>query len=129
MNNEAKKEAYIIGRATSLKHAMRGVRVFITVTPNFWFHFGTFVVLIFLGFFFNISSIEWMTLILANGLVFGAEAVNSAVEVNMDLMHPDIHPMVRDTKDIAAGAVLIIGVTAWAVDAIIFLPKIIALFS
>ena len=117
-----------MGRATSLKHAVRGMLLFTRVTPNFWFHFVTFIVCIILGFVFSISKNAWLALIIANGLGIGAEAINSAIEIAMDVTHHGYNPMVRDTKDIAAGAVLIIGITAYIVDAVILLPKIIWLF-
>ncbi len=98
------------------------------ITPNFWFHFLTFILLLVLGLFFGLSAVEWMVLVLANGLVIGAEAVNSAIEIDMDLTHPGRHTMVRDTKDIAAGAVLIFGITAYIIDLFIFLPRILRLF-
>ncbi len=128
MNNLEKKESYILGRATSLKHALRGMFLFMRITPNFRFHFGTFFILAIFGFIFSISKNEWFALIIANGLVIAIEAVNSAIEIDMDLTHPGHHKMVRDTKDIAAGAVLIIGIIAYIVDAIIFLPRLYILF-
>lgn len=129
MNNTEKKETYIIARANSLKHALRGMFLFARITPNFWVHFFTFIVLIVLGFVFSISRNEWLAVVIANGVVIGIEAVNSAIEIDMNVTHPDYNPMVRDTKDIAAGAVLIVGIISYFVDAVIFLPKIAGLFS
>ncbi len=123
-----RKEWSIVKRAGSLKHAVRGVLQYVRVTPNAWVHIATFVVLIFLGLFFRITPLNWIILIAINGAVLSAEAFNSAIEIDMDLTNPGQHPMVRDTKDISAGAVLILGVTAWVVDIVIFLPYIRAFF-
>jgi diacylglycerol kinase (ATP) len=122
MNSLEKKESYIVERATSVKHALRGIWLFVRVTPNFWVHFCTCVVLVTLGFFFKISTLEWAVLVGANAVVVVAEAINSAIEIDMDLTNPGVHPMVRDTKDIAAGAVLFAGVAAWVIDLLIFVP-------
>lgn len=124
MKHTEEKERYIVARATSLKHALRGIRVFVEITPNFWIHFFTYFVVILLGVFFHLSNSEWVMLVIANGLVIAAEAVNSAIEIDMDITHPKENPMVRDTKDIAAGAVLIAGVSAWIVDLLVFLNHI-----
>ena len=129
MNSQEKKESYIVGRATSLKHALRGVAVFVRITPNFWVHFLTLVFLVVLGLIFRISIVSWIFIVFANGLVIASEAFNSAIEIDMDLTNPSQHPMVRDTKDIAAGSVLIFGITAWVVDLFVFLPPVIKLFK
>ncbi len=124
MESVERKESYIVKRATSLGHAIRGIRVFIRITPNCWVHFFTFLFLVCLGLFFKLSLNEWLILILANGLVIAAEAVNTAIEIDMNLTHPGHHKMVRDTKDIAAAAVLIAGVTAWVIDLLVFIHHI-----
>jgi diacylglycerol kinase (ATP) len=122
MSHISHKEFSILRRATSMRHAVRGVGVYMRITPNFWVHALTFLVVALLGFIFCISTMEWALLVLANGVVFAAEAFNSALEIDMNLTHPGEHPMVRDTKDIAAGAVLIAGIFAWVIDLIILLP-------
>ncbi len=53
-----------------------------------------------------------------------SEVFNSAIEVHMDLTSPEYHPHARDTKDIAAAAVVLSGLLALTVCLIIFLPKI-----
>ena len=129
MKSQEKKESYVVARTTSLKHALRGIAVFVRITPNFWVHFLTLVLLVVLGVIFKISAVSWIFIIFANGLVIGSEAFNSAIEIDMDLTNPGQHPMVRDTKDIAAGAVLIFGVVAWIVDLFVFLPPVIKLLK
>lgn len=119
------KEAFnILKRATSLSHALRGVGLYVRITPNALWHILTFILLIVLGFYFTITKIEWLLLVISNGLVLSAEAFNSAIEIDMDLTHPEEHHMVRDTKDMAAGAVLITGVVSWVAALIIFVPYI-----
>ncbi len=117
----------VIKRAKSMTHAVRGLWIFVKTTPNFWIHLLTATVLVILGFIFNISTTEWMLLILANGLVIVAEAFNTAIEVDIDLTSPEYHPYARDTKDIAAGAVLAAGIVAYIIDIIIFGEKILNL--
>jgi diacylglycerol kinase len=81
-------------------------------------------VVIALGFIYSISSIEWMFLVVSIGLVFIAEAFNTALEVDMNLTSPGFHPFARDVKDIAAGGVLVAAIVAFIVGCIIFLPKL-----
>lgn len=128
MKDIDRKEWSLLRRATSLRHALRGVARYLRVTPNAWVHIVTIILLAILGCYFKITKIEWTILVIANGVVLAGEAFNSAIEIDMDLTQPDEHPMVRDTKDIAAGAVLILGVTAWVVDILIFFPYLKTLF-
>lgn len=61
-----------------------------------------------------------MLLVLVGGFVLTAEAFNTAIEIDIDLTSPQYHPYARDTKDVAAGAVLISSVTALIVGVFIF---------
>jgi diacylglycerol kinase len=79
---------------------------------------------LYLGYILKISNIEWVLIVLAIGLVIVAEAFNTAIEVDIDLTSPDYHPYARDTKDIAAGAVLLMVFMATIIALIIFVPKI-----
>lgn len=108
-------------------HAWRGLGVFWATTKTM--HFVTYVVkaviVVVLGFYFRISNLEWIALILVIGLVFIAEAFNTAIEIDIDLTSPEYHPYARDTKDVAAAAVLLSVLVAIIVGLIVFLPKII----
>lgn len=86
------------------------------------------VLAILLGFYFHITHIEWLLLALAAGLVLTAEAINTAIEIDIDLTSPEFHPYARDTKDVAAGAVLIASVTAAVIGIGIFGTHILAAF-
>jgi len=117
-----KKKFSLIKRARSFVHAGRGIKVFIKTTHNSWVHIVFFALAIFLGFYFKISDVKWMILILTSGFVLVSEAFNTAIEIDMDLTSPEFHPYARDTKDVAAGAVLISAITAIVVGALIFIP-------
>jgi diacylglycerol kinase len=78
-----------------------------------------------LGIYFNITKVEWMMIVFATGFVFVSEAFNTAIEIDIDLTSPNYHPYARDTKDVAAGAVLISAIMAVIIGLIIFLPYLI----
>lgn len=115
-------EFSFIKRTKSFAHAGRGVLVLVRTTHNAWIHLGIFLVAISLGWYCSITSTEWLFLVLAGGFVLSAEAFNTAIEIDIDLTSPEYHPYARDTKDVAAGAVLISAMTAVVVGAIIFVP-------
>ncbi len=123
-----KKNFSIIDRARSFNNAFRGLGIMIKTQHNAWVHISAAFVAIILGFFFQISLMEWAVLVLAMGFVLGAEAFNTAMEIDIDLTSPTYHPYARDTKDVAAGAVLISVIVAVVIGLIIFVPKMIAFY-
>lgn len=128
MTPEEEKAAWLrVKNLSRFHHALRGLYVFAKTTRNLPVHLVAALLVVGLGCFLKISSIEWVMLIFAIGLVFSTEALNSAIEIDIDLTSPDYHPFARDTKDVAAGAVLISVIVAVLIGLIIFLPKIIIL--
>lgn len=129
MNKTSEKEKFsIVTRAMSVTHAVRGIALVVRTEHNFWLHlFMTFIVGV-LGILLSISSIEWIFVTISVFLVFAAEAFNTAIEIDMNLTSPQHHPYARDTKDVAAGAVLITSIMAAIIGLIIFLPKVFVLF-
>jgi len=123
-----KKRFSMISRIKSTTHAFRGVGIFIRTTHNAWVHIFFAILAVYLGFILHISSLEWIAIIFAIGFVILAETINTAIEIDIDLTSPTYHPYARDTKDVAAGAVLITVAIAGLVGLIIFLPKILPLF-
>lgn len=76
------------------------------------YHFVTALVLLFLALFFQVTALEFILLAFAITLVLFAEMINTALEVFVDLVSPDYHPLAGRVKDIAAGAVLIASIGA-----------------
>jgi len=119
-----KKRFSFVARVRSANHAWRGIRILLATGHNMWGHlFFTFLA-VYLGFLLQVSSFEWLALVLAVGLVWVTEAINTAIEIDMDLTSPDFHPFARDTKDVAAGAVLLSVFFAIIIGLIIFIPKL-----
>ena len=86
------------------------------------FHALMTVVVTVLAVYLKVSRIDWMLLILCIGLVWCAEMVNTALEMILDLLHPEEHPLVGKAKDLAAGAVLCCSITAAVVGLVLFYP-------
>ena len=126
-NNKEKENFSVIKRVRSFGHAFRGIGLLIKSTHNAWIHIAIFVLVIILGIYFDITKIEWFMVILATGFVLSAEAFNTSIEIDMDLTSPEYHPYARDTKDVAAGAVLISAITALVIGLFIFIPYILKL--
>lgn len=76
-----------------------------------------------IGFYFEISSTEWMFQIFAIGFVMATEGLNTAVEKLADFVHPEFHIKIGFIKDVAAGAVFFAAITAVIIGCIIYIPK------
>ena len=121
---DSKQEFSLLKRAQSFSHAGRGLLLFMKTTHNAWIHMGIFGCVIAVGVFFDITTYDWLFLIFAAGLVFVSEAFNTAIEIDIDLTSPEYHPYARDTKDVAAAAVLLASITAALIGVFVFVPYI-----
>jgi diacylglycerol kinase len=79
------------------------------------------------AFVLNVSSIEWIAILLCISLVLSLEMLNSAIEKICDLVHRDFHPVIKIIKDVSAAAVLWSSIISTAIGFIIFIPKIMVL--
>ena len=123
-----KKRFSIIKRVKSANHAFHGLEVLLKTTHNFWGHLFFAALVVYLGVAIGISQIEWLIIVLLIGFVLVIEAINTAIEIDIDLTSPTYHPYAKDTKDVAAAAVALSVLTACIVGLIIFLPKILELY-
>ena len=112
------------GRVRSFRHAIVGIWRMIHCQHNAWIHAIATVVVIGAGFAVDVSSADWCWIVLAISLVWTAEALNTAFEFLADAASPDFHPLVRDAKDVAAGAVLVTAIAAAVIGAIVFWPYV-----
>lgn len=113
---------FIIGRLKSLKFAIKGFFLLITTEHSVMVQTGLFAMIVFLGFYFDISKQDWINQTLAMALVLSIESLNTAVEKMADFIHPDYHKRIGFIKDIAAGAVTFAAFGAITVLIIIYLP-------
>lgn len=109
-------------RVLSFKYAFEGLWQAFREQPNLKFHFLAAGVALLLGYIFQISSRDWLIVIFISGLVISLELTNSAIEEIVDYLIPQINPVAKKVKDIAAAAVLVASITAAIIGVIIFLP-------
>lgn len=83
-------------------------------------HLFAAIVVIAVGFYFNISATEWCIVVICIGMVMSAEIFNSALELLTDLVKPEQHPIAGKVKDAAAGAVLLTALAAAVAGILVF---------
>jgi len=95
------------GRLRSFHYALHGIWLMLRSQHNAWVHACATIGVIIAGVAFHISRGEWCWIVLAIASVWMAEAINTAFEFLCDVASPQFHPMVKQAKDVAAGAVLL----------------------
>ncbi|MDO8445337.1 MAG: diacylglycerol kinase [Deltaproteobacteria bacterium] len=91
----------------SLNCAIEGILYVAKTQRHMRYHFITAVAVLVLSLFLNLSWIEFSLLAFCITLVLFAEVMNTAIEVTIDLISEEFHPLARIAKDVAAGAVLL----------------------
>jgi len=105
-------------------HAFQGGWTLLVSQPHAKIHLLATIVVIGLGFYCNVSSVEWLFLIMAMGIVWLAEAMNTAIEFLADEVTLEWRKRIKHAKDIGAFGVLIAALTAVAIGAMVFLPHL-----
>ena len=104
----------------SFGYALNGFKVAFSEQPNFRAHVLAAVIVVALGFWFDIAAVDWIILLILIGLVVGAELFNTALEKLTDLIKKEHHPLAGQAKDIAASAVLVLSIVSAIAGFIIF---------
>jgi diacylglycerol kinase (ATP) len=120
-----KDNTFFSGRLKSVSFALKGAVKLITTEHSVMVQSSIAVIMVFAGFYFKISTTEWLFQTLSIGLVMSIEGLNTAVEKIADFIHPDYHTRIGFIKDIAAGAVFFAAITAIIIGLIIYIPKFI----
>ncbi|WP_445506328.1 diacylglycerol kinase family protein [Niallia sp. 03190] len=111
---------------SSFRLALSGIKTAIISERNVKIHLIISIIVIVLGSYYNVSVTEWLVLFIVMGLVIAMEIMNTALERVVDLVTKEYHPLAKEAKDIAAGAVFIAALLSIVIGLIIFIPKIFA---
>lgn len=101
---------------------MQGIIVSVREQVNLRIQIVTALGVVVLGIYFRITMKEWAILVLVIGLVLGLELMNTSIENLVDLVTKERKPLAGKIKDIAAGAVLIVSLSALIIGWLIFKP-------
>ena len=111
-------------RSASFRFAFAGVRLMLLSQPNARLHAGATLLVVIVGSWLGLGRVEWALLVLVMGLVWVAESINTAIEAVVDLASPELHPLAKRAKDVAAAAVLAGALTAIIVGLLILGPPL-----
>ena len=117
------------GRVRSFRFAFMGIWTMLKSQHNAWIHAVATVVVIVAGLSLGLTTHDWCWLVLAIMAVWTAEALNTAFEFLADVASPDFHPLVKHSKDVAAGAVLISAVGSIIIGMLVFGPYVLVMIK
>ncbi len=111
-------------RARSFSYAFQGIATLLRDEHNARIHLFFALLAITLGLILQISTTEWLFIIVCIGLVFATEALNTAIEALCDRVTTNQDPHIKKAKDCAAAATFLVAMASAAIGGLIFVPKL-----
>jgi undecaprenol kinase len=108
----------------SFSFAISGIHNTILNERNIRIHLFISIIVIGCSIFFSITKVEWLFVLSAIGGMLALELINTAIERLVDLVTMEYHPLAKQAKDIAAGAVFLYAIFSVIMGLIIFLPRL-----
>ena len=113
----------------SFTNALNGLVWIFKTQINFRIHAILSLFAVIGGLILKISSTEFFIIFAFIGIGLAVEALNTAIEETIDAIHKDWSEEIKIAKDVSAAAMLIIALSALIVACIIFIPRILQLFT
>ncbi|MBQ4145089.1 MAG: diacylglycerol kinase family protein [Clostridia bacterium] len=104
----------------SFIYAFRGIWICIREERNFRIHTVAIITVLIFSILYGLPFEQYPALILILAIVPALEAVNTSIERAVDLESESPHPLARDAKDTASGAVLISAVASIVMACFLF---------
>ena len=114
--------------SSTFKNARKGMRLTLKSERNLRIHLFVASLVLVSAYCLNFSINKFCILLLTIAVVISAEMFNSAIEFSLDaIFHNKFNRMVGMAKDIAAGAVMIVTISAVLIGVLLFAPPLIQL--
>jgi diacylglycerol kinase (ATP) len=107
----------------SFNAAVEGFIYVLKTERNMRIHFLAAFFFIVLGIYLNFTYLELTALCVIIVMVLASEMINTAIELIVDMIKSEFHPIARIIKDVSAGAVLLASINAVVVGYILFARK------
>ena len=115
--------------SNTFKNARKGMRLSLKSERNIRIHLAVAVLVLITAYCLNFSIVKFCILLMVITSVISSEMINSAIEFALDsIYHNKYSRMVGMAKDIAAGAVMVVTITAVLIGVLLFVPEFIKLF-
>jgi len=104
----------------SFNAAVEGFAYVLKTERNMRIHFLAALFIVLLAIYLNFSLADVVILCMAITFVLMTEMINTTIELIVDVIKPEYHPVARIIKDVSAGAVLISAINAVIVGYTVF---------
>lgn len=109
---------------TSLHHAANGIVWALRTQANLRIHLAATLMVTAAGIVSRLPAWKWCVLLLAFGLVWTAELLNTALEMLCDRVSGEREESIRRIKDVGAGAVLAASLASLGLGLLVFYESI-----
>lgn len=113
----------------SVNCAIEGILYTVRTQRHMRYHFLAALAILVAVLFLKVSALEFTLLVISICFVLFAEIFNTSIEVVVDMISPDYHPLAKIAKDTAAGAVLVAAVGASVMGYLILYRYIFPLYK
>lgn len=114
-------------KLANIRTSLRAVLYLLRDEFSFTLQFFFGILMLLISYALHLSTVELSVVILVIGAVLAIEALNTAIEELCDHVTPEEHPKIGIVKDLGSGASLLIGIAAFTIGLLIFVPKLLAL--
>jgi undecaprenol kinase len=128
MNTDFRGKHKPIPLLKSFSYAITGIITGVKSERNMKIHLIASIFVLGCAFYFSLSRMEWLFILLVIGGMLSLELVNTAIERVVDLITNERHPLAKQAKDLAAGAVFLYALLSVLIGIIIFFPHFKTLF-
>lgn len=111
---------YLSKRLKSFGYAFQGIRTLIVTQPHAQLHLLATIIVVTAGLLVGLRRWEWVAIMLCIGMVWMAEALNTALEFLADEVSLEQRERIGKAKDVAAGGVLIVAMISVVIAALVF---------
>jgi undecaprenol kinase len=108
----------------SFSFAIEGIKTTFRNEQNFRIHLVISIIVVLLAIALDLSVIRTALLLVVIASVLAIELLNTAIERTIDLVTQEKHPLAKQAKDAAAGAVLVFSVIAVIIGILLFAEPI-----
>ncbi len=116
-------------RIQSFAFAVKGILQYLKSGVHPKIHLVATLIVIILGLYLGLTSIEWCLVTMCIVGVWSAEAFNTAIELLADVVKPEQDERIGKIKDISAAGVLFFAIGSLIIGGFVFLPKLIVLIQ
>ena len=119
----------VYSRIHSFRYAFDGWWYVVRTQHNAWIHLIFTITVFSVALLLRLPARDWAVLVLTIMVVWTAEFMNTALEAVVDMTMPEVHPLAKVAKDVAAAAVLLSALSAVLVGLLIIGPPLIERIS